>query len=92
MATLTAINSRLKNLSVVSGFDKLASQAITIATSVQALNSSSLGITLNENISGVQSLNTTINSAYAIGLLTKRKSRIHKQVEFFYSRFEVTGC
>ena len=80
MATLTAINSRLKNLSVVSGFDKLASQAITIATSVQALNSSSLGITLNENISGVQSLNTTINSAYAIGLLTKNLTGLQSQV------------
>ena len=80
MATLTAINSRLKNLSVISGFDKLASQAITIATSVQALNSSSLGITLNENISGVQSLNTTINSAYAIGLLTKNLTGLQSQV------------
>ena len=59
MTSLNLINNKLRSLGVSSGFSDLVSSTSSIASSIQALNSSSLGDTLNETVSGVQALNTT---------------------------------
>lgn len=80
MATLLSLNSKLKSLGVISGFDKLATEATTVASSVQALNSSSFGNEINSTISGVQGLNTTPDATIAIGLLTENLLGLQSQV------------
>lgn len=80
MATLLSLNSKLKSLGVISGFDKLATQSSSIASSVQALNSSSLGNEINATIGGVQGLNTTTDAAISIGLLTENLPGLRSQI------------
>lgn len=80
MGDLRAINNKLKSLSVTSGFDKLAKQTSSIASAVQALNASSLGSTLNENISGIQALNTTTNALKSVTILTENITGLQSQV------------
>ena len=70
MASISALNFKLQNIKVSSGFDKLVSETSNIASAVQALNSTSLGGILNETVSGIQALNTTVNAATAIATLT----------------------
>lgn len=71
MANLSQINIKLSALNVSAGFDQLVSDTSTKASSIQALNSSSLGGELNQTLSGVQALNTTTNPLYTIALLTQ---------------------
>ena len=71
MASLNAINSKLKSLVISSGFDKLSQQTDIAASAIQALNSSSLGALLGENISGIQSLTTNLDPRRGAGLLTE---------------------
>ena len=56
MASISALNFKLQNIKVSSGFDKLVSETSNIASAVQALNSTSLGGILNETVSGIQAL------------------------------------
>jgi len=49
MASFTALNSKLKSLVSTSGFDVLSKETSSIASAVQALNSTSLGTELNES-------------------------------------------
>jgi hypothetical protein len=71
MATINSINAKLGNLDFSSGFDKLNQQANVSAANVQALNSSSLGTLLGENLSGVLSLTTNLDPKRGVGLLTE---------------------
>lgn len=71
MATFNAINAKLSNLDFSSGFDKLNQQADISASNVQALNSSSFGTLLGENLSGIESLTTNIDPKRGVGLLTE---------------------
>lgn len=80
MATLLSLNSKLKSLGIISGFDKLTAESTTVASSVQALNSSSLGNDINATIGGVQGLNTTVDAAVAIGLLTENLTGLQSQI------------
>lgn len=96
MATLLSLNSKLKSLGIVSGFDQLFGQAASVGSSVQALNSSSLGNEMNATISGIQGINTTADPAAAIGLLTKNipglRSQIVKDVSSSKSNLDlITG-
>ena len=80
MGDLRAINSKLKSLSVTSGFNKLTQQTSGVASAVQALNASSLGSTLNENISGIQALNTTNNALKSVSILTENITGLQSQI------------
>ena len=80
MSDLRSINSKLKSLGITSGFEILTKSTSSVASSVQALNSSSLGGTLNENISGILALNTTANPAKSMALLTENLSGLQSQV------------
>ena len=80
MTSLVSINAKLSSLSVTAGFGELTTKANEIASSVQALNSSSLGTILNENISGIQSLNTTLDAAKSIAILTENLTGLQSQV------------
>lgn len=71
MATIKALNSKLYSLALSSGFDKLNQQANISAASIQALNSSSLGKELNENLSGVLGLTTNVDATRGVCLLTE---------------------
>lgn len=80
MSNLRAINSKLKSLGITSGFDTLAKETSSIASAVQALNSSSLGSTINESISGVQSLNTTKDPSKGVTILTENITGLQSQI------------
>lgn len=80
MATLLSINSKLRSFGVITGFDTLAAETSNLASSVQALNSSSLGSVLNESIAGIQSINTTVNAEFSIGLLTENLTGLRDQI------------
>jgi len=80
MASISALNFKLQNIKVSSGFDKLVSETSNIASAVQALNSTSLGGILNETVSGIQALNTTVNAATAIATLTGNIPGIQDQI------------
>ena len=74
------LSEKLKSLGVISGFDELATQSSSVASSVQALNSSSLGNEINATIGGVQGLNTTTDAAISIGLLTENLPGLRSQI------------
>ena len=80
MTNLTSLNTKLKSFKLAAGFDTLVKDTNTVASSVQALNSTSLGGLLNETLSGVQSLNTTTNSAAGIATLTGNIPGITDQI------------
>ena len=80
MSTLLSLNSKLKSLGIVSGFDNLSTQTSSVASSVQALNSSSLGNEINATIGGVQGLNTTKDAAISIGLLTENLPGLRSEI------------
>ncbi len=80
MTTLSALNTKLKSTKVAAGFDLLASETSSIASSIQALNSTSLGNLLNETISGIQSLNTTAVEHAKIAILTDSIPGIKDQI------------
>ena len=80
MASFSALNSKLKSLISTSGFDVLSKETSTIASAVQALNSTSLGTELNESLSGVQVLNTSANAASCIAILTENIPGITDQI------------
>ena len=80
MATISEINSILKSAKVGAGFDSLVKDTSTVASSVQALNSTSLGGLLNETISGIQALNTSVNTASSIALLSQNIPGIQDQI------------
>ena len=80
MSDLRAINSKLKSLGITSGFDTLARETSSIASAVQALNSSSLGGTINESISGIQSLNTTTDPGKGVTILTENITGLQSQI------------
>ena len=80
MATISEINSILKSGKVGAGFDALVENTSAVASSVQALNSTSLGGLLNETISGIQSLNTSTNISSSIAILSKNIPGIQDQI------------
>ena len=80
MANFNALNIKLKSFKLSSGFENLLSETTTIASSVQALNSTSLGGILNETVSGIQALNTTVNAATSIATLTGNIPGIQDQI------------
>ena len=80
MANFNALNTKLKSFKLSSGFENLLSETTTIASSVQALNSTSLGSILNETVSGIQALNTTVNAATSIATLTGNIPGIQDQI------------
>jgi len=80
MSDLKSINTKLKSLGIISGFSNLSNNTSSIASSVQALNSSSLGGTLNESISGIQALNTTAKPLKSIAILTENITGLQSQV------------
>ena len=80
MASLVALNSKLKSLVSTSGFDILSKETSAIASSVQALNSTSLGTELNESLSGVLALNTSAKASSCIAILTENIPGITDQI------------
>ena len=80
MATLSSLNAKLKSLGVVSGFSELSDTSSKLASSVQALNSSSLGTEINAAIAGVQGLNTTLDAGLSVALLTENLTGLQSQV------------
>jgi len=80
MANFNALNIKLKSFKISSGFQNLLSETTTIASSVQALNSTSLGGILNETVSGIQALNTTVSAATSIATLTGNIPGIQDQI------------
>ena len=80
MATLSSLNAKLKSLGVVSGFSELSDASSKLASSVQALNSSSLGTEINAAIAGVQGLNTTLDAGLSVALLTENLTGLQSQV------------
>ena len=80
MTSLNLINNKLKSLGISSGFSDLVSSTSNIASSIQALNSSSLGGTLNETISGVQALNTASDPKKGMAILTENLPGLQSQV------------
>ena len=80
MASFTALNSKLKSLVSTSGFDVLSKETSSIASAVQALNSTSLGTELNESLSGVLALNTSAKAASCIAILTENIPGITDQI------------
>lgn len=80
MTTLSSLNTKLKSTKIAAGFESLASDASSIASAVQALNSTSLGNLLNETISGIQSLNTTTSQQAKIAILTDSIPGIKDQI------------
>lgn len=79
MANISTINTRLQNIVTAAGFDTVVAEANDIAANVNALESTSLGTQLNENISGVQGLNTAAGNAN-IALLTSNLTGLEDQV------------
>lgn len=79
MASLFDINNKLKNIVNIAGFDKVASQANSVAANINALESTSLGNLINENISGIQGLNTSAGKAN-IALLQSNLTGLTDQV------------
>ena len=80
MASLVALNSKLKSLVSSSGFDILSKETSAIASSVQALNSTSLGTELNESLSGILALNTSSKALSSIAILTENIPGITSQI------------
>ena len=80
MASFTALNSKLKSLVSTSGFDVLSKETSSIASAVQALNSTSLGTELNESLSGIQVLNTSAKASSCIAILTENIPGITNQI------------
>ena len=80
MASLVALNSKLKSLVSTSGFDILSKETSAIASSVQALNSTSLGTELNESLSGILALNTSTKALSSIAILTENIPGITSQI------------
>lgn len=80
MASLVALNSKLKSLVSTSGFDILSKETSAIASSVQALNSTSLGTELNESLSGILALNTSSKALSSIAILTENIPGITSQI------------
>ena len=80
MASLTALNSKLKSLVSTSGFDILSKETSAIASSVQALNSTSLGTELNESLSGILALNTSAKALASVAILTENIPGITDQI------------
>lgn len=80
MATIPEINNILKNVKIGAGFDALVKDTSAVASSIQALNSTSLGGLLNETISGVQSLNTSTNISSNIAILSQNIPGIQDQI------------
>ena len=80
MATISEINSILKSAKVGAGFDALVENTSAVASSVQALNSTSLGGLLNETISGIQALNTSTNISSSIAILSQNIPGIQDQI------------
>lgn len=80
MTSLNLINNKLRSLGVSSGFSDLVSSTSSIASSIQALNSSSLGDTLNETISGVQVLNTSADPKKGMAILTENIPGLQSQI------------
>tara|TARA_R110001632_G_scaffold232484_2_gene373405 strand:- start:75 stop:1454 length:1380 start_codon:yes stop_codon:yes gene_type:complete len=80
MATISEINSILKSVKVGAGFNSLVKDTSAVASNVQALNSTSLGGLLNETLSGVQSLNTSVNTASSIAILSQNIPGIQDQI------------
>ena len=80
MASLVALNSKLKSLVSSSGFDILSKETSAIASSVQALNSTSLGTELNESLSGILALNTSSKALSSIAILTGNIPGITSQI------------
>lgn len=79
MATISTINTRLRNIVTAAGFDKVVTEANDVASNVNALESTSLGTQLNENISGVQGLNTDAGKS-TVALLTSNLTGLQDQV------------
>ncbi len=80
MASLVALNSKLKSLVSTSGFDVLSKETSAIASSVQALNSTSLGTELNESLSGILALNTSAKALASVAILTENIPGITSQI------------
>ncbi len=80
MASLAALNSKLKSLVSTSGFDVLSKETSAIASSVQALNSTSLGTELNESLSGILALNTSAKALASVAILTENIPGITDQI------------
>ena len=80
MASLVALNSKLKSLVSTSGFDVLSKETSAIASSVQALNSTSLGTELNESLSGILALNTSAKALASVAILTENIPGITDQI------------
>ena len=80
MATIPEINSILRSAKVGAGFQDLVKNTSTVASSVQALNSTSLGGLLNETLSGIQALNTSVKTSSSIAILSQNIPGIQDQI------------
>jgi hypothetical protein len=80
MATIPEINSILRSAKVGAGFSDLVNDTSTVASAVQALNSTSLGGLLNETLSGIQALNTSISTSSSIAILSQNIPGIQDQI------------
>ena len=57
MVDIALVNAQLRQLVSAGNFEKVLSQATSTSTTVQALDSTSLGTVVNEIVSGFQALN-----------------------------------
>lgn len=80
MATIPEINSILRSAKIGAGFSDLVKDTSTVASAVQALNSTSLGGLLNETLSGIQALNTSANISSSIAILSQNIPGIQDQI------------
>lgn len=80
MATIPEINSILKSVKVGANFSALVKETSVVASNVQALNSTSLGGLLNETLSGIQALNTSVKPASSIAILSQNIPGIQDQI------------
>ena len=96
MADIKDINNRLKNIVKIAGFDSVVLKTNVTASNIKALEATSLGELLNENISGVQGLTVNAGSSNIALLqnnLTGLESQIVKDVSSSKSDLQsITGA